>query len=345
MPELTALSRPRLGNASDGCLHIGLVNNMPDGALQATERQFVKLLDSASDRIAVQLSLFAIPEIPRAEWGHRRISRFYSNVENLWDMRLDGLIVTGTEPILPELADEPYWRTFTKVVDWAEHNTVSTIWSCLAAHAAILHLDRIARHRLNDKRFGVFKCMQAGDHPLLAGAPSLHVPHSRWNDIRESDLAGNDYRILTHANDGGVDAFFKQRKSLFVFTQGHPEYEANTLLLEYRRDIGRYLRGERETYPQIPQRYFNREAVQVMMALREKAMADRRQELLLDFPMAQIEKGIKNRWHTGGARLYHNWLAHLAAQKHASSKRVSYMKRSVEAVSAVPMVAAKNFQN
>ena len=47
-----------------------------------------------------------------------------------------------------------------------------------------------------------------------------------------------------------MDLFVKKKeKSLFVHFQGHPEYGAQTLLKEYRRDIKRFLRGERETYP------------------------------------------------------------------------------------------------
>lgn len=343
MPAFLNTDRTLQLAAHSNTLHIGLINNMPDGALQATERQFVKLLDAASDGIAVRLSLYSIPEVPRAEWGLRRINRFYSSIENLWDTRLDGLIMTGTEPIARELTDEPYWGTMTKTFEWAEHHTNSAIWSCLAAHAAILHLDGVTRHRLDDKRFGVFKFSQASDHPLTAGTPSfLHVPHSRWNDIREADLTGSGYRVLTRTRDDAVDAFLKQRKSLFVFLQGHPEYEANTLLLEYRRDIGRYLRGERDTYPRIPQGYFDREATQVMAALQERAMSDRRQDLLLDFPMALLETRIKNRWHTAGARLYRNWLTHLAAQKKASRKRVR-PKRTLDETSAFPLSAAKNY--
>jgi homoserine O-succinyltransferase len=316
MPVFLDTDRTPEQAVHSNALHIGLINNMPDGALQATERQFIKLLESASDGITVRLSLYAIPEIPRAEWGCRRISRFYSSVDSLWDTRLDGLIVTGTEPISPQLSEEPYWRTLTRIFNWAENNTNSTICSCLAAHAAILHLDGIARHRLNHKRFGVFKCSQVSDHAFTAGVPSFfHIPHSRWNDIREADLAACGYRILTCARDGGVDAFLKQQNSLFVFLQGHPEYEANTLLLEYRRDIGRYLRRERDTYPQIPRGYFDFEAVRVMAALQEKAMSDRRQELLLDFPMARLEERIKNRWRGAGAHLYRNWLVHLRERK------------------------------
>ena len=37
--------------------------------------------------------------------------------------------------------------------------------------------------------------------------------------------------------------------SQFVFLQGHPEYDANSLAREYRRDMDRYMRGETEREP------------------------------------------------------------------------------------------------
>jgi homoserine O-succinyltransferase len=51
---------------SSRCLTIGLINNMPDGALEATERQFISLLDSASDGIQIRLLLYALPGVPRS---------------------------------------------------------------------------------------------------------------------------------------------------------------------------------------------------------------------------------------------------------------------------------------
>ena len=50
----------------------------------------------------------------------------------------------------------PTGPTLASVLDWAERNTVSTILSCLAAHAGVLHSDGIDRHPLSDKQFGVF---------------------------------------------------------------------------------------------------------------------------------------------------------------------------------------------
>src|SRR5271155_5081748 len=126
---------------SNKCIAIGLINNMPDGALDATERQFISILDSASEEIQVQLSFHALPDIPRNEIGARHVRDFCSNANNLWDKTLDGLIVTGREPLTLNLKDEPYWRSFTEVLEWAKNNTHSTVCSCLAAHAAILHMD------------------------------------------------------------------------------------------------------------------------------------------------------------------------------------------------------------
>ena len=227
------------------CIDIGLINNMPSGALEATERQFRAQLDAAADGILVRLTFYALPHVPRTVLGQRHVSKFYSDIRELWDSHLDGLIVTGTEPRSLDLRDEPYWGELTGLMEWAERHTHSAVWSCLAAHAAVLHADGIRRRRLSDKRCGVFECERVCDHPLTASVPAKwQMPHSRWNELPEDALMTSGYRVLTRSEDAGVDTFIKQRKTLSIFFQGHPEYEADTLLREYRRDIGRFLRGE-----------------------------------------------------------------------------------------------------
>src|SRR6516162_1368555 len=143
---------------------VGLVNNMPDAAIRATERQFGGLLQA--DGIEVALRYFHLPTVPRSESARATFLQSYAPVEELWTSRIDGLIVTGAEPRAPKLQDEPYWSTLTRVVDWAEENTISTIWSCLAAHAAVLHLDRLERQPLGSKLFGVFGL---GEHAEARG--------------------------------------------------------------------------------------------------------------------------------------------------------------------------------
>ena len=66
----------------------------------------------------------------------------------------DALIVTGTEPVAPLLSDEPYWERLRELLQWAQANTTSSIWSCLAAHAAVELLDGIRRRRLGTSAVG-----------------------------------------------------------------------------------------------------------------------------------------------------------------------------------------------
>jgi homoserine O-succinyltransferase len=301
---------------SSKILTIGLINNMPDSALEATERQFTSLLDSACGSMSISLRLYALPGVPRGELGAARIAKSYADVEEMWDAQLDGLIVTGREPLTPNLADEPYWESFTKVLEWARDHTASTIWSCLAAHAAVLHMDGIGRIRSNHKRCGVYDCARVMDHPLTTGAPSrFKLPHSRWNGIAEQELKDCGYRILTQSAEAGVDSFVKEDKSMFVFFQGHPEYEVNTLLLEYRRDIGRYFRGEAAVYPIIPHGYFDAGTELALAELGREARLFPREELMREVSTALENACIDNSWHTTAACIYKNWLNYLSEQK------------------------------
>ena len=69
MPLLLDTARSGSGTRvhASNCVTIGLINNMPDAALEATERQFIDLIRAAARDTVVRLLLFAIPEIPRAE--------------------------------------------------------------------------------------------------------------------------------------------------------------------------------------------------------------------------------------------------------------------------------------
>ena len=303
------------GNA----ISIGLVNNMPDAALEATERQFVDLIRATTAKAVVYLKLFSIPEVPRADNVRRALAGRYRDISELWDTRLDGLIVTGTEPRAERLSDEPYWTTLSNIVDWARENTTSTIFSCLAAHAAVLHADGIERRPLVQKCFGVFDCDVLAAHALTKDlGPRLLVPHSRYNDLPEQALVASGYRVLTRSDAAGVDLFARQEgdhRSLFLFLQGHPEYEAGTLLREYRRDVARFLRGEREHYPTDPLGYFGDAVEKILSEFRARASRNRSEDLIADFPMSILEASLEGRWRGSAANIYENWLCYLSRRK------------------------------
>jgi homoserine O-succinyltransferase len=313
-----ALEKPR-----GTFLHIGLVNNMADAAMGATEHQFLKLLEAAAGDMLIHVTLYALPEVERKPSGLRRVGSFYSGIEQLWEQRPeqypDGLIVTGREPRTPDLRDEVYWPSFRRVLAWTQEHACSAVWSCLAAHAAVLALDGIERVRSQHKQFGIFTCEQTAPHALLAGAPSsLRVPHSRWNGLSAGQLAAKGHQVLTRTSDGGVDTFVKQDAGLFVFFQGHPEYESETLMGEYQRDVGRYLKGDMENYPSLPLDYFEEETEQSLLEIEAKARASRQEKLLGEVSALLGSVRIHNTWRSTATLIYRNWLEHLSAPKRHS---------------------------
>ena len=311
-------------------LRIALINNMPDSALEDTEVQFFELLESAAGELPVSLKLYSLPDLPRSEAGEQHLRNFYHGIGELLKSRFDGIIMTGTEPRQADLRDEPYWPGLTEVLEWAERNTASTVLSCLAAHAGVLHSDGIPRHRLSDKQFGVFEYKKAGRHALTDHAgDAMRIPHSRWNEVRADALTACGYEVLTESADAGVDLFVKKKKdSLFVHFQGHPEYSVRTLLKEYRRDIRRFLKRERETYPTMPEGYFDAEAARALADFRRMVESDPCEDLLAEFPEAAVTRALQGTWQASATTVYRNWLQYLVS-KRANTPPLSTMAPAV----------------
>jgi homoserine O-succinyltransferase len=291
---------------------IGLVNNMPDSALESTETQFGRLLEAAAGRRRVTLRLSSLPELPRSEEARARIARVYWPLDELLAGGPDALIVTGTEPRAPRLTDEPYWGRLVALLDWAQAHTATSIWSCLAGHAVVEILDGISRQRLAEKRSGVYSHSILTGHPLLQGVSApLMTPHSRWNELPAEALRRCGYRLLSWSVETGADAFVREDpgRSLLLFFQGHPEYEATTLLREYRRDVGRYLSGQQPHYPGLPHGYFPPEAVATLGTFREQALTERSPALFERFPFATLAGSVCNSWRSAAVSIYGNWLS------------------------------------
>jgi homoserine O-succinyltransferase/O-acetyltransferase len=291
---------------------IGLVNNMPAAAIQSTERHFREVLCLAAGNLKIDIRWFRLA-------GARPAS--YERLEDLWDSDLDGLIVTGSEPRAALLPDEPLWQPLTKTIEWAAQHTSSVIWSCLAAHAAVLYLDGVERRRHHEKIFGIFESVRMTEHPILANTQSIwRVPHSRWNDLAECDLTASGYTVLAKSDEAGIDLFVKQvKRSLFIFIQTHPEYDVGTLMREYRRDITRFHGGEQDTYPRVPRNYFNSQTAAELELISDIDADERRARGLAALERAELPDG----WESTAVQLYSNWLSYLAEGNHQNVTQVA----------------------
>ncbi len=297
-------------------LEVGLLNNMPDGALAATERQYVRLFQAAGGERLVRLHFFSLPAVARSAEAKARLEAVYHEIAKLKQANLDGLIVTGAEPKTELLQQEPYWPELAEIIDWAKDNTVSTIWSCLAAHAAVLHLDGIARRRLPVKCSGVFASTKVADDPLIEGLRwPLRIFHSRLNDLAEAELAAKNYRVLTRAPGAGVDIFVKPYNSLFVFFQGHPEYDPLSLRGEYLRDVGRFLSGAQENYPAAPAGYFDQQTSAALDELHLRALKNPDPAMVAECRRILERSNVAFDRRGAATTIFRNWLSYLAESK------------------------------
>ena len=235
-------------------LVVALVNNASERARLRVERQFASVVRAAAGGRCVRLRLFACPQTAPVSHAPCSGTARTRALEALFRFRPDAVIVTGKEPQTARLQDEPVWGSLVRIADWAQRYDVPVLWSCLAAHAAVLHLAGVLRTALPAKLSGVFDCdLAAPEHPLAAGLPPAWAgPHSRSYDVAEAALRARGYRILSRSAEAGVDLFAGPANSRFVFCQGHLEYEAGTLLAEYRRDLRRAMTGQRRDIPAAP---------------------------------------------------------------------------------------------
>jgi homoserine O-succinyltransferase len=271
----------------------------------------MRLLRQAAGDIRIDFHCFSLPSVVRSQTSQWRVEKQYTDIAQLGRLQLDGLIVTGAEPVAATLPEEPFWQELTDMIDWAQTNTRSTIWSCLAAHAAVLHLDGIERRRLDTKCSGIYDCAKVTRNWLTDDVPSpLKISHSRLNELRADELTARGYQLLTASPEAGVDIFAKQLGSQFVFFQGHPEYDALSLEREYLRDISRFLAGQRDTYPAFPVGYFDTETEQRLASFEQRAHLERRPGLSAELPDRTLRQDIA----AGAAAtaIFTNWLDYLS---------------------------------
>jgi homoserine O-succinyltransferase len=309
-----AAASPGMTGSEQDDLTCAFVNNMPDGAFDATERQFLDLLEAASGSEVIAVRRYALAGVPRGERVATRIAAEYAPVETLLQDKPDVLIVTGSNPVEERIEDEPYWTDLSDLLTWGSEHVQSMLLSCLSAHAALTVFDGIARVRLTSKCTGVFTQEADPAHPLADGLePRIVLPHSRTSTVPEEQLLAAGYRVAVRSDAVGWAVASRQVGTAeVVLVQGHPEYDPSSLLREYHRDVRRYAQHERDELPVLPLHCVGPEDWEELEHLHELIVGGKRDpDIVAAYPFDKVGERVPWSWHADAQRLYTNWVSGL----------------------------------
>jgi len=286
-------------------LAVAFVNNMPPAALRATERQFLDLLTHAATG-PIEFDRYQ-PDYTADTAPARGAAAGYRRVEQIYETHPDALIVTGGTPHPGPVNDEPAWPELARLLEWSVQHTPTLIASCLAAHCALAAFDAVERRQLPVKRTGVLRQVLRPRHPLAEGLPTaLRLPQSRYGDVPDEVIESAGYQVLLSSKSSGWTVASKRIAQCdVILMQGHPEYDGASLILEYRRDLQRWLQGDATGPPVLPPRCA---APADMARLRRYHAAMLRNDQVEVPDLDAMARRAPSPWIRHSRRLYGNWI-------------------------------------
>ena len=220
-------------------LKVAILNLMPTKV--ATETQLLRLLSNTPLQIEVCFLRVGSHESKNTDKSH--LDTFYITFDDVLErkMRFDALIITGAPVEKMDYHEVDYWNELTTIMKWADKNVFSTMYICWAALAGLNFHYGIEKIALTKKLVGVFRHKVLDRyHPLVRGFnDEFSAPHSRYSTCSpEAVHKVKGLQVLAESDEAGVYLMCSE-DGRQVYVTGHCEYDRETLLNEYTRDIGK----------------------------------------------------------------------------------------------------------
>jgi len=216
-------------------LQLLLLNLMPTKI--DTETQLARVLGNTP--LQIEMELIAPSGHVSKNTAEAHMLAFYKTFQDVRDRTFDGLIITGAPVELMEFEEVDYWPELCEIMEWSKTHVHSTLHICWGAQAGLYYHYGIPKRQLPHKLFGVFQhTVEDPNFILFRGFDDTFlVPHSRNTTVDPADIeAVPELKILSSSPEAGVYAV-KTDGCRQVFLMGHAEYDRNTLLNEYLRDV------------------------------------------------------------------------------------------------------------
>ena len=261
-------------------LKIIILNLMP--TKEKTETQLLRLIGNTPLQVEITLLRTGTYQSQHTEESY--LDAFYRTLPDVREEYFDGVIITGAPVEKLEFSDVAYWEELKSVMDWADSHAFSTLYICWAAQAGLYHHYRIGKHELPHKLFGVYETplTDRRDKLLRGFDDTFCVPMSRHTTVDEKAVAACEELVVLASSPQVGLALARSHDGRRVFATGHSEYDRDTLLREYVRDVQK---GESI---QVPENYF---------------------------PGDDPSRLPKLRWHAHANLLFSNWLNYFVYQE------------------------------
>jgi len=219
-------------------LRVGILNIMPQGE---TYEPYL-LFPLSRTIIQVEPVWIRLHSHKYKSTNLNHLDLYYDYLENVIARApLDGLIVTGAPVEEMRYEDVTYWDEITVILTFAQQNLPSTLGICWGG-LALAKMLGIEKELYQRKLFGVFETGNLDrSHPITGELDDVFwCVQSRHSGIPDRVLEAERDRgalsLLAHSEHGGY-TIFESGDHRFLMHLGHPEYEAQRLVEEYRRDV------------------------------------------------------------------------------------------------------------
>lgn len=216
-------------------LKILLLNLMPKKI--ETETQLSRLLGNSP--LQVDMEFIHTKSYHSKNTSPEHLFQFYKTFDDVKDRNFDGMIITGAPVEQMDFCEVEYWDELCEIMEWSKTHVHSTLHICWGAQAGLYYHYGIKKYPLDNKLFGIFPHKTDYKKSILfRGFDDVFmVPHSRHTEIKREDVeAVKGLKILSSSKEAGVFAI-SNKGGRQIFITGHPEYDANTLDNEYKRDL------------------------------------------------------------------------------------------------------------
>lgn len=216
-------------------LKILVLNLMPTKIV--TETQLARLLGNTP--LQVELDLIHTKSHSAGNTSEEHLLEFYQTFEDVKDQNYDGMIITGAPVEQMAFEEVDYWDELCQIFEWSKSHVHSTLHICWGAQAGLYYHYGIKKVILPAKLSGVYKHkVERRSSMLMWGFDDYFMaPHSRNSGTLRSDIDRvKELKVVASGTDVGAYAIVS-KDGRQVFITGHSEYDWDTLLKEYQRDI------------------------------------------------------------------------------------------------------------